>query len=294
MRRIIEDYSRRRHEHGGYEFVFTPHLVEREVVREVGAPVLVRRGHVPADGDGQRHVLRQADELPDALLDLPVASTQLPGAAAATVRAGHRLPLRARRHAARLVAHPRVHPGRQPHLLYARAGSRRDRLAARLRALGVAAPSASTTSRSTCRRRTPTKFVGTDEGWEAATDALRQALDAHGLEYAVKEGDAAFYGPKIDIDVRDAIGRTLAVVDDPVRLQPSRALRPRVRRRRQRTAPADHVAPSPARFDRAVLRRPSRALRGSPADVVGAGPGARAASGDGPRGVRRAGRPTSS
>ena len=54
----------------------------------------------------------------------------------------------------------------------------------------------------------PNKFVGTDEGWEAATDALRQALDTHGLEYAVKEGDAAFYGPKIDIDVRDAIGRS--------------------------------------------------------------------------------------
>ena len=38
--------------------------------------------------------------------------------------------------------------------------------------------------------------------------ALRQALETHGLEYAVKEGDAAFYGPKIDIDVRDAIGRS--------------------------------------------------------------------------------------
>ena len=54
----------------------------------------------------------------------------------------------------------------------------------------------------------PDKFVGTDDGWEAATSALRQALETHGLEYSVKEGDAAFYGPKIDIDVRDAIGRS--------------------------------------------------------------------------------------
>jgi threonyl-tRNA synthetase len=54
----------------------------------------------------------------------------------------------------------------------------------------------------------PDKYVGSDEGWTAATQSLREALDRHGLEYAVKEGDAAFYGPKIDIDVRDAIGRT--------------------------------------------------------------------------------------
>jgi hypothetical protein len=49
--------------------------------------------------------------------------------------------------------------------------------------------------------------VGTDEIWDKATLALREALDRHGMEYSVKEGDAAFYGPKIDIDVRDAIGR---------------------------------------------------------------------------------------
>ena len=54
----------------------------------------------------------------------------------------------------------------------------------------------------------PEKYVGTDEGWEAATEALRAALEHHGLEYTIKEGDAAFYGPKIDIDVRDAIGRS--------------------------------------------------------------------------------------
>ncbi|MGH9271882.1 MAG: aminoacyl--tRNA ligase-related protein, partial [Ilumatobacteraceae bacterium] len=54
----------------------------------------------------------------------------------------------------------------------------------------------------------PNKFVGTDEGWVEATAALREALDRHGLEYTVKDGDAAFYGPKIDIDVHDAIGRS--------------------------------------------------------------------------------------
>jgi threonyl-tRNA synthetase len=54
----------------------------------------------------------------------------------------------------------------------------------------------------------PHKYVGSDELWDQATEALRAALDRHGLEYGVKEGDAAFYGPKIDVDVRDAIGRS--------------------------------------------------------------------------------------
>jgi threonyl-tRNA synthetase len=55
--------------------------------------------------------------------------------------------------------------------------------------------------------RDPDKSVGSDEIWEKATAALIDALQRHNVEYSVKEGDAAFYGPKIDIDVRDAIGR---------------------------------------------------------------------------------------
>ncbi|HEY5320875.1 MAG TPA: threonine--tRNA ligase, partial [Galbitalea sp.] len=54
----------------------------------------------------------------------------------------------------------------------------------------------------------PEKYVGGDEIWEQSTDALRRALELQGLPFALKEGDAAFYGPKIDIDVQDAIGRT--------------------------------------------------------------------------------------
>jgi threonyl-tRNA synthetase len=55
--------------------------------------------------------------------------------------------------------------------------------------------------------RDPSKSIGSEEGWELATEQLRMALEAEELPYATKEGDAAFYGPKIDIDVRDAIGR---------------------------------------------------------------------------------------
>ena len=50
--------------------------------------------------------------------------------------------------------------------------------------------------------------IGSDEMWESATAALRQALDGSGLGYKVNEGDGAFYGPKIDFHLRDCIGRT--------------------------------------------------------------------------------------
>jgi threonyl-tRNA synthetase len=50
--------------------------------------------------------------------------------------------------------------------------------------------------------------VGTDEGWATATENLRAALEAEGLDYEVDEGGGAFYGPKIDVKVRDAIGRS--------------------------------------------------------------------------------------
>ena len=50
--------------------------------------------------------------------------------------------------------------------------------------------------------------VGTDEGWATATENLRSALEAEGLAYEVDEGGGAFYGPKIDVKIKDAIGRT--------------------------------------------------------------------------------------
>lgn len=53
----------------------------------------------------------------------------------------------------------------------------------------------------------PDKSVGNDEVWELATSALEQALNAKGWNYVVDEGGGAFYGPKIDIKIQDAIGR---------------------------------------------------------------------------------------
>ncbi len=54
----------------------------------------------------------------------------------------------------------------------------------------------------------PEDSMGTDEQWNVAIDALKEALDEKGISYAINEGDGAFYGPKIDFHLEDAIGRT--------------------------------------------------------------------------------------
>lgn len=54
----------------------------------------------------------------------------------------------------------------------------------------------------------PEDSMGSDEDWERATSALKEALDEKGLNYIINEGDGAFYGPKIDFHLEDCLGRT--------------------------------------------------------------------------------------
>jgi threonyl-tRNA synthetase len=54
----------------------------------------------------------------------------------------------------------------------------------------------------------PEKSIGTDQQWELATNGLESALKFYGMDYKINEGDGAFYGPKIDVHIKDALGRT--------------------------------------------------------------------------------------
>lgn len=54
----------------------------------------------------------------------------------------------------------------------------------------------------------PEKSIGNDAQWDEATNGLKRALDTYGRDYFINEGDGAFYGPKIDIHIKDALGRT--------------------------------------------------------------------------------------
>jgi threonyl-tRNA synthetase len=70
----------------------------------------------------------------------------------------------------------------------------------------------------------PEKFLGTAEQWDQAEEALQQALQANGLPFALKAGDGAFYGPKIDIHIEDVLGRDwqMATVQADLTMLPER------------------------------------------------------------------------
>lgn len=53
----------------------------------------------------------------------------------------------------------------------------------------------------------PEESIGSDEQWHEAERQLKAALDRSGKSWSLKEGDGAFYGPKIDIQIKDALGR---------------------------------------------------------------------------------------
>ena len=106
-------------------------------------------------------------------------------------------------------------------------------------------------------------YAGRDDQWELAQRSLEQALQRRNIEYKTIPGEAAFYGPKIDIKLVDAIGRLwqLSTVQFDFTLPERFELG--VRRRRWQAPSAADGAPRALWLDRALLRRAHRALRRS-------------------------------
>jgi len=207
VRKLMEDYSRERHEHGGYEFVFTPHLANGKLFETSGhLEWYADSMYPPMEMDNGTYYMKPMNCPMHCLIfksrqrsyrELPLRLFEL-GSVYRYERAGtlHGL-LRIRG-----FTQDDSHIYCTKEQLADEIASLLDFVLSVLRAFGF---DEFTFNLST---KNPDKYVGSDEIWDEATEALRQALDAHGLEYDVKEGDAAFYGPKIDIDVRDAIGRS--------------------------------------------------------------------------------------
>jgi threonyl-tRNA synthetase len=207
MRRILEDYSRRVHERAGYQFVYSPHVARSTLWETSGHLDFYAENMYPPmtlEGDTYFvkpmncpfHVLiyrsrtRSYRELPLKLFEF--------GSVYRYERSGtlHGL-LRVRGltqdDAHIFVSEEQVVPQIRELLGF---------VIGLLRDFGFEEFEAKLSTRD------PDKSVGTDEGWDLATRALRQALLDEQVAFSVAEGEAAFYGPKIDVDVRDAIGRS--------------------------------------------------------------------------------------
>jgi threonyl-tRNA synthetase len=207
VRRIMEDYSRTRHERGGYEFVYTPHLANGRLFETSGHLAWYKDGmYPPMEMDNGTYYPKPMNCPMHCVIfksrqrsyrELPLRMFEL-GTVYRYERAGTLHGLMRIRGFTQDDSHIFCTPEQAPDEI----ASLLDFVLSVLRAFGF---DDFTFNLST---KDPDKSVGTDEGWTEATEALRAALERHGLEYSVKEGDAAFYGPKIDIDVRDAIGRS--------------------------------------------------------------------------------------
>ena len=206
IRKIIEDYSRERHQNGGYEFVYTPHLANANLFQTSGhldfykdgmyPPMEMDNGtYYPKPMNCPMHCLiyrsrqRSYRELPLRLFEL--------GTVYRYERAGTLHGLMRIRGFTQDDSH-----------IFCTEESLQDEIASLLDfVMSVLRTFGFTEFTANLSTKDPKKYVGSDEIWEQATEALKQGLEKYGLPYKVKEGDAAFYGPKIDIDVKDAIGR---------------------------------------------------------------------------------------
>ena len=207
VRKAMEDYSRERHLEGGYEFVYTPHLSKAALFEKSGhlgfyadsmyPPMEMDNGvYYPKPMNCPMHLLvfksrqRSYRELPLRLYEL--------GTVYRYERAGTLHGLLRIRGFTQDDSHIFCTPEQAPDEII----SLLDFVLSVLRAFGFDDFTASLSTRP------PDKSVGTDEGWAAAERALEAALVDAGLPFDIDEGGGAFYGPKIDIKVRDAIGRS--------------------------------------------------------------------------------------
>jgi len=206
VRKLMEDYSRERHQNGGYQFVFTPHLANANLFQTSGHLDFYRDGmyppmemdngvYYPKPMNCPMHCLifagrgRSYRELPMRLFEL---GTVYRYERAGTLHGLMRI---------RGFTQDDSHIYCTEDQLQDEIASLLDFVMSVLRRFGFKDFTANLSTKD------PQKYVGDDAIWDKATDALRAALEKYGLDYKIKEGDAAFYGPKIDIDVRDAIGR---------------------------------------------------------------------------------------
>jgi threonyl-tRNA synthetase len=206
IRKLMEDYSRREHERAGYSFVSTPHLAK--------ATLFERSGHLQWYADGMYPPMEMEGatyypkpmNCPGHMLiygarqksyrELPLRLFEF-GTVYRFERSGQIHGLTR----VRGITQDDSHIFCTPEQLQDELASLLAFVLRLLRAFGLEDFDAELSTRN------PDKMVGSPEQWDKAEAALAEALKTAGLDYVVSPGEAAFYAPKIDVHVRDAIGR---------------------------------------------------------------------------------------
>jgi threonyl-tRNA synthetase len=219
MRRTMEDYSRTRHEASDYEFVYTPHITKAQLFEISGHLDFYKDGMFPAmhmdpelDSDG--NIRKPGQDYYLKPMNCPFHNLIFRSRS----RSYRELPLRlfefgsVYRYEKSGVIHglTRVRGMTQDdaHIYCTQeqmAGELKNLLSFVLNLLRDYGLNDFYLELST---RNDEKYVGTDEEWDKATQALKLAAEESGLDLVPDPGGAAFYGPKISVQVKDALGRT--------------------------------------------------------------------------------------
>ncbi|MEP7059401.1 MAG: threonine--tRNA ligase [Actinomycetota bacterium] len=208
IRRLMEDYSRARHEAGGYDFVNTPHITKSELFETSGHLEWYADGMFPPmELDGGSEYYLKPMNCPFHVLIYR-----------SRVRSYRELPLRlfefgsVYRYEKSGVVHglTRVRGMTQDdaHIFTTREQMGQELQSLLVFVLDLLRDYGLDDFYLELSTKPPEKAVGSDEDWAEATQALREAAEKMDLELVMDEGGGAFYGPKISVQARDAIGRT--------------------------------------------------------------------------------------
>jgi threonyl-tRNA synthetase len=219
IRREMEDYSRRRHEEAGYEFVYSPHITKENLFQTSGHLDWYREGmfpamHLDAEYDAEGQLRRQGQDYYLKPMNCPFHCLIFKSRG----RSYRELPLRmfefgtVYRYEKSGVVHglTRVRGMTQDD---AHIYTTREQMGEELKSLlqfvlDLLRDYGLDDFYLELSTRNEEKYVGTDEDWAVATATLEQAAKDSGLTLVPDPGGAAFYGPKISVQVRDALGRT--------------------------------------------------------------------------------------
>ncbi|WP_017605922.1 threonine--tRNA ligase [Nocardiopsis alkaliphila] len=208
IRRVMEDYSRKRHEEGGYEFVYSPHATKSTLFEKSGHLDWYAEGMYPPmqlDG-GQDYYLKP--------MNCPMHNLIFD----ARGRSYRELPLR-------LFEFGTVYRYEKSGVVHGLTRARgftqddahiyctKEQMAGELDSLltfvlDLLRDYGLDDFYLELSTKDPEKYIGEDHVWEEATAILREAAEKQGLNLVMDPGGAAFYGPKISVQAKDAIGRT--------------------------------------------------------------------------------------